>query len=246
MKQPNEPMFNVPNSVLWAIGILIVVHVGRMLVSEDLDTWFVVASAFVPSRYSGEAALLPGGELAMLTSPVSYQFIHGDLTHLGYNSLWLLAFGGAIALRAGSLRFILFALVCGVIAALAFLMFNWGSRLPMIGASGAVAGLMGGAMRFLFSAIDMGGVWRLREAPRSIPLMPVTVALADKRVLLATAVLIGINLLTLVGVSAAGVEAEAIAWESHIGGYLAGLLLFGWFDYPVPQQPRRPDLRVVH
>lgn len=244
--QKNEPMFNVPSSVLVAIGLLVAVHVARMLLGDDLDNWLVVTGAFVPSRYAGEADLLPGGALAMLTSPFTYQFIHGDFTHLAFNSLWLLAFGGAIAMRVGTVRFIVFALVCGIVAALAFLAFNWGTRLPMIGASGAVAGLMGGTMRFLFSAIDMGGVWRLREAPRSVPLMPIGVALSDKRVLVATAILIAINLMTLVGVSAAGVDAAAIAWESHIGGYLAGLLMFGLFDQPAPRQPKRPDLRVVH
>ncbi|MCC0006799.1 MAG: rhomboid family intramembrane serine protease [Hyphomicrobiaceae bacterium] len=244
--QRNEPMFNVPASVPMAIAILVAIHVVRTLLPDHLDAWFVVANAFVPSRYSGEAELLPGGVLAVFTSPLTYQLIHGDLTHLAFNSLWLLAFGGAIALRAGSLRCFVFALVCGIIAAFAFLVLNWGTRLPMIGASGAIAGLMGGTMRFLFSAIDMGGIWRLREAPRSVPLMPVMVALTDRRVLVATAILIAINLLTLVGVSAAGVDAAAIAWESHIGGYMAGLLLFGLFDSPAPRQPKRPDLRVVH
>ena len=245
MIRNNEPMFNVPNGVLTVIGLLIAIHVGRQLLPLDLDQWFVVASAFIPSRYVGEASLLPGGDLAMLTSPLTYQLIHGDLTHLAFNSLWLLAFGGAIALRVGTMRFIVFSLVCGVVAVLAFLALNWGSRLPVIGASGAVAGLMGGTMRFLFAAIDIGGIWRLREAPRSVPLMPILVALTDKRVLAATAILIAINLLTLVGVGAAGVDASAIAWESHIGGYLAGLLLFGLFE-PRPRAPKRPDLRVIH
>jgi len=237
-------LFNVPTGVLVVIGLLIVIHVGRQLLPEDLDTWLVVAGAFVPSRYSGEAAFIPGGSLAMLTSPFTYQLLHGDYTHLAFNSLWLLAFGGAIALRIGTLRFIVFGVICGLAAALAFLAANWGARAPVIGASGAVAGLMGGTMRFLFAAIDMGGIWRLREAPRSVPLMPIAVALTDKRVLAATAILIAINLLTLVGVGAVGAEPSVIAWEAHIGGYLAGLLLFGLFD-PRPRVPKRPDLRVV-
>lgn len=244
MSQRSEPMFNVPTGVLVAIATLIVVHVGRLLLPEDLDTWLVVSGAFVPSRYSGDAEVMPGGMLAMFTSPFTYQLIHGDYTHLAFNSLWLLAFGGAIALRAGTLRCIAFGVVCGVLAAFAFLALNWGARVPVIGASGAVAGLMGGTMRFLFSALDMGGIWRLRETPRSVPLMPIGVALTDKRVLAATGILIAINLLTLAGVGAAGVEASVIAWESHIGGYLAGLLLYGLFDAG-PRAPKRPDLHVV-
>lgn len=244
MSQSNEPLFNVPTGVLIVIGVLIAVHVGRQLLPEDLDMWFVLAGAFVPSRYAGEADLLPGGTLAMFTSPFTYQLIHGDYTHLAFNSLWLLAFGGAIALRAGTIRFVVFGLMCGLVAAFAFLAVNWDASVPVIGASGAVAGLMGGTMRFLFSAIDMGGIWRLREAPRSVPLMPIAVALTDKRVLAATVILIAINLLTVVGVGTVGAESSTIAWESHIGGYLAGLLLFGLFD-PQPRVPKRPDLHIV-
>lgn len=244
MSKPNEPLFNVPTGVLVVIGVLIAIHVGRQVLPEDLDTWIVVAGAFVPSRYSGDADMLPGGVLAMVTSPFTYQLLHGDFTHLAFNSLWLLAFGGAVAFRIGTARFIAFGVLCGLIAALAFLAVNWGARVPVIGASGAVAGLMGATMRFLFTAIDMGGLWRLREAPRSVPLMPIAVALTDKRVLAATAILIAINLLTVVGVGTVGADPSMIAWESHIGGYLAGLLLFGFFD-PRPRVPKRPDLRVV-
>ncbi len=244
MSKPNEPLFNVPTGVLVVIGVLIAIHVGRQVLPEDLDTWIVVAGAFVPSRYSGDADMLPGGVLAMVTSPFTYQLLHGDITHLAFNSLWLLAFGGAVAFRIGTARFIAFGVLCGLIAALAFLAVNWGARVPVIGASGAVAGLMGATMRFLFTAIDMGGLWRLREAPRSVPLMPIAVALTDKRVLAATAILIAINLLTVVGVGTVGADPSMIAWESHIGGYLAGLLLFGFFD-PRPRVPKRPDLRVV-
>lgn len=244
MIQRSEPLFNVPTGVLVVIGLLITIHAGRMLLPEDLDNWLVVAGAFVPSRYAGEAGLMPGGSLAMATSPFTYQLLHGDYTHLAFNSLWLLAFGGAIAFRVGTLRFIVFAVMCGLVAAFAFLAFNWGARVPVIGASGAVAGLMGGTMRFLFSAIDMGGIWRLREAPRSVPLMPIVIALTDKRVLATTAILIVLNLMTVVGVGTVGADPSMIAWESHIGGYLAGLLLFGLFD-PRPRVPKRPDLRVV-
>lgn len=247
MTNRNEPMFNVPSSVLVVLGLLAAIHLARVALPVDADTWLTLATAFIPSRYAGDAHLLPGGAMAMATSPLSYQLVHGNLTHLMFNGLWLLAFGGAIALRAGAIRFVLFALVCGVIAAGAFLAFNWGARLPVIGASGAVAGLMGGTMRFLFSALDMGGIWRLREAPRSVPLMPLGVALRDRRVLAATAILIGINLLAFIGVGlgGTGMGAAGIAWESHIGGYLAGLFLFGLFDAKVPRAPKRPDLRVV-
>lgn len=239
-------MFNVPASVIVLIGLLFVIHLGRLVLPVDLDNWMVVAAAFVPSRYAGEAALLPGGQLTMLTSPVTYQLVHGNLTHILFNALWLLAFGGAIALRVGSARFLAFAAFTGIVAAGVFLAFNWGGRAPVIGASGAVAGLMGGAMRFIFSAVDAGGFWRLREAPETVVTMPLAVALSDKRVLVATGVLVAINLLTFSGVALAGADAGSVAWESHIGGYLAGLLTFGWFERPKPKRPNLTVVRTLH
>ncbi|MCB1519781.1 MAG: rhomboid family intramembrane serine protease [Hyphomicrobiaceae bacterium] len=238
----DEPLFNVPAAVLAVLALLVAVHVVRLLLPEDLDNLVVIAGAFIPSRYDGDAALLPGGYPAAITSFVTHMLIHGNLMHIAFNGLWLLAFGGAIAMRVGSLRFIAFAVVTGIAAALLFLAFNLGARTPMIGASGAVAGLMGGTMRFLFSAIDSGGIWRLRETPRSVPLMSLPRTLRDSRVLVATAILIAMNLMAGAGVGMPGDGGQSIAWEAHIGGYLAGLLLFGLFDV---KSPRRPELRVV-
>ena len=204
--QRHEPLFNVPNSVLVVIALLFAIHFSWGLMPPDFESWLFAAGAFIPSRYAGEADLLPGGWVAMFTSPVTYQLMHGDLMHIMFNSLWLLAFGGAVALRVGTLRFLLFSVVCGVIAAFAFLALNWGMRAPVIGASGAVAGLMGGTMRFLFVALDLGGIWRLREAPRSIPLMSLHDALGDKRVIAASLVIVAINLLAFLGVGVAGGE----------------------------------------
>lgn len=239
----SEPMFNVPTAVVAVLGLIAAIHLGRQFVPEELDNWLVIAGAFIPSRYSGEAGMLPGGEVAMFTSPFTHMLLHGNVTHVMFNGLWLLAFGGAIAMRVGTLRFLAFTLVTGLLATATFLAFNIGARVPMIGASGAVAGLMGGTMRFIFAAIDQGGIARLRLAPRSVPLMPLVVALTDRRVLFATGFLILLNLMASGGWGVPGeVEAGGIAWEAHLGGYFAGLLTFGFFDRP---QPRRPRLHVV-
>lgn len=236
-------MFNVPAVVVWLLVALAAIHLGRQLIPEDTDTWLVIAGAFVPSRYTGDADALPGGSLALVTSPLTHMLLHGNATHVMFNALWLLAFGGAIAMRTGAARFLAFTLVTGLIATAVFFAFNVGARVPMIGASGAVAGLMGGTMRFIFSAMDQGGIARLRLAPRSVPLMSLGQALTDRRVLIATAFLIVLNLLASGGWGVPGDEGGAgIAWEAHLGGYFAGLLTFGLFDRP---EPRRPKLRVI-
>jgi membrane associated rhomboid family serine protease len=167
--------------------------------------------------------------VARFTSVVTHMFVHGDFTHLALNSLWLLAFGGAIAKRTGAVRFFAFSLLCGVAGAGAFYIFNVGLLAPVIGASGAVSGLMGGTMRFLFPAMESGGFRQLREDPRSVRLMPLWEALTDRRVQVANLAFVLINVLAMFGLGGAQ-NSAGIAWEAHLGGYAAGFLLFGLFD----------------
>lgn len=223
----NEPIFNVPGSVLAVLGILATVHFGRLLLAPEEDAWLVYALAFIPARYQGLAQELPGGDTAAVTSFVTHMLVHGDLFHLAFNSAWLLAFGGAIAQRVGGLRFLAFALFTGIAGAFTFLVVHPGLDVPMVGASGAVTGLMGGTMRFLFSAVDDGGFRRLRTAPQTVPLMSLGETLRDPRIQLASAILVLLNVLAIFGFGGAP---GGIAWEAHLGGYFAGLLTFGLFD----------------
>lgn len=224
----HEPMFNVQSSVLAVLAAMVAVHLVRTGLSADWDTWLTLALAFIPARYSGFAAMLPGGDTATVTSFVTHTMVHGDWVHLGLNAAWLVAFGGAVANRIGSVRFLLFFCLCAVAGAATFLAFNPGAMVPMIGASGAISGLMGATMRFLFTAVDGRGLAALREDPRSAPLMPLGAALTDKRVMVVTAVFLVANILAVFGLGSVG--ESGIAWEAHIGGYFAGLLTFGFFD----------------
>lgn len=230
-----EPIFNVPSPVVAVLAVLVGVHLARLALSPETDAWTVLALAFIPGRYAGYGPELPGGEAAMATSLITHMLVHGDATHLLFNAAWLLAFGGVVAERVGGLRFLALAAFSGLAGALTFALAHRGALLPMIGASGAVSGLMGGTMRFLFSALDRGGLWRLRLTPHEVPLMPLGVALADQRILSTTLIWLAINLLAIIGFAGVAVEA-GIAWEAHVGGYLAGLLTYGWFD-----RVRRPD-----
>jgi membrane associated rhomboid family serine protease len=98
---------------------------------------------------------------------------------------------------------------------------------------------MGGVMRFFFSAIDRGGLRQLNQAPRSVPLMPLSAALRDRRMLVVTASFIVMNIAAMVGFGDLN-SSGAIAWEAHVGGYVAGLLLFGLFDI-APHHEEFPD-----
>ena len=240
---PHEPMFNVQKSVMWLLVVMVGVQVARTTLSADWDTWITLALAFIPARYSGFADLLPGGTIASVTSFITHTLVHGDWMHLALNGAWLLAFGGAVANRVGTLRFLCLFAFCGVIGAAAFLIFNIGAMVPMVGASGAISGLMGATMRYLFTAVDGGGLSALRNDPRSAPLMPLRAALFDKRVALVTLVFLLANILAVIGFGS--VSESGIAWEAHIGGYFAGLLTFGFFDAPQNEKPTN-ERTILH
>lgn len=227
--EPRQPVFNVPGVIIVVLGVLIAVHLGRSALPASEGLWWLAVLAFVPARYSGLVHEIPGGEVAALTSPFSHMLVHADWLHLGLNAVWLLAFGAVLARRLGPLRFLAFSIAGGLAGALAFFLFNPDLAVPVIGASGAVAAMMGGVMRILFSAIDAGQGPLLRAEPRLVPRMPLSEALTDRRVVVASAVFIAINLFAMFGFGTPG-EAGTIAWEAHLGGYFFGLLAFAFFD----------------
>ncbi len=227
--QDSEPIFNVPPMVLALLAVMIGVMLWRLALAPDADTIFVLTLALIPARLAGLASELPGGLVAVYTQFVTHMFVHADAMHLAFNGASLLAFAGALEKRIGAIRLLLFFLVCGLAGAATFIAVNPGLLAPMIGASGAIAGLMGGVMRFFFSALERGGLRRLNLAPRSVPLMPLSVAVQDRRMLAVTASFIVMNIAAMVGFGDLN-SSSAIAWEAHVGGYLAGLFLFGLFD----------------
>ena len=235
---PREPIFNIPPMVLSLLAIMLAVMVYRMTLDENADTFFVLLMALIPARLSGYAADLPGGVAAIYTQFVTHMFVHGDAMHLAINGASMLAFAGALEKRIGAIRLLFFFFVCGFAGAITFIVINPGLLAPMIGASGAIAGMMGGVMRFFFSALDGGGgLRRLNENPRSIPLRSLSAALRDRRLQVVTAAFVVMNFAAMIGFGDVNAS-NAIAWEAHVGGYIAGLLLFGLFDIA----PRHEDV----
>jgi membrane associated rhomboid family serine protease len=154
--------------------------------------------------------------------------LHGDLSHLLINSVWLLVFGTPIARRLGAVRFLLFTLFCGLSGALVFWIFNPGLDAPMIGASGAISGLMGGLFRFLFNALDQRRSGSITPGVQDVPRMSLRQTLADRRAMGTIAIWVALNVALATGLNDMG--AETVAWEAHLGGFLAGLCAFGLFD----------------
>jgi membrane associated rhomboid family serine protease len=161
--------------------------------------------------------------------------LHANLTHLGFNVLWLLPFGSALARRFGLLRFYLFLAVTAAAGALAHLITHEHAVAPMIGASASVSGTMAAAIRFAFAHGSFLSFSRAdAETAAKVPALPLSRALRDGRVVAFLAVWFGVNIIFGIGAIGVGSEGASVAWQAHIGGFFAGLFLFSLFD-PVPR-----------
>jgi membrane associated rhomboid family serine protease len=232
--------------VLVLIALCGLVHAVFVLVlTQEQSTEFLITFAFIPARYDlallAHESFVRGWGAAVWTF-VSYAFIHGNLSHLFFNMIWLLAFGTPVARRFGPLRFLLFFLVTGVAGALAHLATHYGEMLPMVGASAAISGAMAAALRFVFQRGGPLGLLRSVEPQAyQVPAAPLGAMLRNPRALLFMAVWFGTNALFGIGmVAMPGIE-QSVAWEAHVGGFLAGLLGFAAFDPVRELSPPEPE-----
>jgi len=235
-------MFNIPPVVIATVVVLVLVHALRMLVLNDAeDLRFLLTFAFIPARYDTNLVLggsFPGGLGADLWTFFTYAFLHADLLHIGLNLAWLLPFGTALARRFGTWRYVAFMLVVAAAGAFAHLVSHPGAMVPMIGASAAISGAMAAALRFVFQRGGPLGFWRL-DSPGDryrMPAAPLLATLRDPRFLVFLGVWMGLNALFGLGSTSIVGDGQEIAWQAHIGGFVAGLLLFTAFD---PVMPRR-------
>lgn len=226
-----QPIFNAPGVVVGFLGIFLALHVVLSLLPEEQASWLTALLAFIPARLSGLAPELPGGETASITQFVTHLFLHGDLTHLLINSAWFLAFGTSVARRTGPVRFVAFFLLCGIAGATLYVAVNHTALSMMVGASGAISGLMGAAIRFLLQPLTEGDTDGIAGEKRHPPLMSLQATFSDRRVLVVVAGWTLLNVLMAWG--AAGLTGGMnIAWEAHLGGFYMGLLVYGLFDHP--------------
>jgi len=218
-----QPIFRIPGVVLGLILVLVLAHVARVMAPGSLSGVMINRFAFIPARYSHTFLAAhdvdPGSLIDRAVPFVSYMALHNDFTHLAINSLWLLAFGPIVARRFGAPLFLLFFLICGIAAAVTHLVFNWGSLMPVIGASGAISGLMGAGLRLLPT-----------QAPWAVPGEDRLAPVFSRQIVIFTVIWMAINLAAGLTGFGLGGETGLIAWQAHMGGYLAGLLLAGPFD----------------
>ena len=153
-----------------------------------------------------------------LSSLVTSMFLHGGWLHLIGNMLFLWAFGSNVEDALGAVKYIIYYLACGVAAAVVHLVFNLGSPIPTIGASGAIAGVMGG---FLL----------LYPRARILTLVFIIFFVTTIEVPAALLLLYWFAIQIFSGLFSFSRLADAgnVAWFAHIGGFLAGMLMLSAF-----------------
>ena len=182
---------------------LIALNVLFFFVEMSGGDAFIEKWAFVPSRFLANPA---GDFLTLFTS----MFMHAGWLHLGSNMLYLWIFGDNVEDRFGPGKFIIFYLLCGLGATFAQLMFSLGSNVPNLGASGAIAGVLG-AYILMF---PQGSV-RVLQGQRVIP-MPALIVIGFWFVL---------QLFSGIGSITAAGDTGGVAYMAHIGGFIAGFVL---------------------
>jgi membrane associated rhomboid family serine protease len=234
----HPPMFNAPGVVVGLLGVLVAIHAGFALLEwlgqDERVTWWGWALAFVPARYYGVVEGIPGGKVSAIASFVTHTLLHHDLAHLFVNGGFLLAFGAMVARRIGALRFLALYLLSAIAGALLYLLINGNSDAVVLGASGAISGLLGAAFRFFFRSLEARHFGVSAEDASFVPRMTLTEMVTEPRVRTVIIVWLIVNFVVALVMPIAG--GGGIAWEAHLGGFLFGLLTFGLFD-PVRAAP---------
>ncbi|MBL8847146.1 MAG: rhomboid family intramembrane serine protease [Hyphomicrobium zavarzinii] len=195
---------------------LIAINILVFLLELQEGEGFIRKWAFIPARFSGD----PASDAATLFSAM---FMHGGWLHLGGNMLYLWIFGDNVEDRFGSVRYLLFYIAAGLAASFAQYAVNPASSIPNVGASGAIAGVLGAyILMFPKARVDV-------LLGRQVVAMPAFIVLGFWIVL---------QLVSGVGSIAdtAQTETGGVAYMAHVGGFVAGLVLgvlFGGL--------RRPD-----
>ncbi len=208
----DNPTRTFPFVTIFIIAANIAVYVYQLTLGQKAETFFILRAGAIPYEITRFADMYP---LSFLPPPLtlfSAMFVHGGLLHVGGNMLYLWIFGDNIEDRLGHFRFFVFYLLSGLIASLTHIIMLPDSTLPMIGASGAIAGVLG-AYFLLY--------------PRANVLTLVFFFFFVDIVKIPALVFLGLWFIFQLLSSGAG---GGIAWYAHIGGFAAGVILVKLFE----------------
>jgi membrane associated rhomboid family serine protease len=194
--------------VTWGLIAAILGVFAAQLSLGSRGAWLVADFGAVPALLLGEQA---GAPPWLWATPFTALFLHGGLMHVAGNLLYLWIFGNNVEEAMGHGRFLAFYLLCGLLATAGHVLANPGSRLPVIGASGAISGVLG-AYVMLF--------------PRARVLTLVPLGFFIQAFHVPAMVLLGFWIaIQLVSGLLAPADAAGVAWFAHVGGFVAGIAL---------------------
>lgn len=204
------------NYVLIAINILVFVFLQGMGSNEHFTYAFSTVPAEILTGKDVTAGVLEPTPVPVYFTLITSMFMHGGWAHLLGNMLFLWVFGDNIENRLGPIRYLIFYLVCGIIASLCHVFVSGSdSIVPSLGASGAISGVLGGYLLLFPSRrvrVFMG---------RGITEVPAFVALG---------IWIVFQIISQMGLLGGDQGGGGVAYAAHIGGFAAGLLLIKLFD----------------
>ena len=182
--------------------------------SEGALQSFITSWGVVPREYSVGHDIPPTIPLPYWSTLITSMFLHGGWMHLGGNMLYLWIFGDNLERAMGAAKYVVFYMVCGIVAGLAHILFAGGSTVPSVGASGAISGVLGGYLLMFpqnrVKVLTRGGV-------ASVPAIVVL------------GLWIVIQLVSQLGSIAETSQGGGIAYMAHIGGFVAGMALVKLF-----------------
>jgi membrane associated rhomboid family serine protease len=218
----DNPTRTVPFVTLALIVANSLVFLWELSLAPGRQQEAILSLAVVPSELSRIGSLGTGALLYNGMTLVTAMFLHGSILHVAGNMLYLWIFGNNIEDVMGHVRFAIFYLLCGLAATLTQVAATPASRAPMIGASGAIAGVLG-AYLILFPTARVLTLFYLIVFVRVVPVPAV--------------IILGVWFLLQL-VSAGEFAPGGVAWFAHIGGFVTGLALI------VPFRRRRPRHRL--
>lgn len=203
--------FPVTTILLIAVNVLVFLY--QLSLPPHAGQQFIMTFGMVPARIPaaliGRSVTLPEAFLPLFTS----MFLHGGFLHILGNMWFLWIFGADVEDRLGHLTYLLFYLVCGLGSGLTQAIFAWGSKVPAVGASGAISGVLGA---FLI----------MYPGARILTLVPLFIFWFTVR--LPAVIFIGFWFLMqfLSGIGSLSLAASGgVAWWAHVGGFLLGIFL---------------------
>jgi membrane associated rhomboid family serine protease len=225
-----EPVFLLPGSVTAVIGILVAIHVAATFVlNEDGMLQMLFWFAFQPLRIAAMADD-PSIGVPLLWTPFTHALLHGGWDHLLVNVAWFAIFATPVARRYGAGPMLAIFFVSAAAGAALFAATTLYSGAYLVGASGGVAGLTGAACRFIFQPVLFA------QHPETGQRVALGRKLAgfgelfrDSRARLFVLLWVGLNAVVPLLPVFTGQDL-GIAWQAHLGGFAAGILMVGLFE----------------